>query len=108
MRLTSSIPPRRDGTLTARNDAGEAFVFTVQDGILICNVTDEVLVARLLARGDFMPVDAVPVRAAPRVEAMDDGNDPDEVDDAEEEGESALPIEALTAPVKRRYTRKAT
>ena len=106
MRLTSSIPPRRDGTLIARNDAGEAFVFTVQDGILVCDVTDEALVARLLARGDFMPVDAVPVRAAPRVEAMDD--DHDEADDAEEEGESALPNEALTPPVKRRYTRKAT
>ncbi len=105
MRLTSSIPPRRDGTLIARNDAGEAFVFTLQDGVLICNVIDEALVARLLARGDFMPVDAMPVRAPSLAEAMDDGQD--EADDAEEEGENARPIEALTAPVKRRYTRKA-
>ncbi len=103
MKLTSSIPPRRDGTLTARNDAGEAFVFTVQDGILVCDVTDEALVARLLARGDFMPVDAVPA-VSPPIET----DDADEVDDAEEEGENALPIEALTPPVKRRYTRKAT
>ena len=103
MRLTSSIPPRRDGTLTARNDAGEAFVFTLQDGILVCDVTDEALVARLLVRGDFMPVDALPA-GSPPIET--DDADEVEADDAEESA-AALPIEALTSPSARRHPRKA-
>ena len=58
MKLATTIPPRRDGTVIARGATGEAHVFRRGDsGDLECDVTDLDLVASLLSGGLFYPVD---------------------------------------------------
>lgn len=111
MRLQTSIPPRRDGTLIRKSDDGLiVFTFRLDEcGDLTCDVTDEATVARLLAEGtgEFFPVDeADHVAAAALMGArasadadQDADKDGEGGEDDEEADQDALPIEANT-PVR--------
>lgn len=71
MKLQTSIPPRRDGTVIATARTGERFVFRPDaDGELTCDVTDPVLVASLLATGWFVPVDEADFQAGAAAAAV--------------------------------------
>lgn len=111
MKLATTIPPRRDGTVIARGATGEAHVFRRGDsGDLECDVTDLDLVASLLSGGLFYPVDPADYDAALRLSG--DADDSDDEGDADDEGEGAgegeddvgggQPIEAETPPKPRR------
>lgn len=111
MKLATTIPPRRDGTVIARGATGEAHVFRRGDsGDLECDVTDLDLVASLLSGGLFYPVDPADYDAALRLsgDADDSDGDGDSDADADDDGEGeddvagGQPIEAETPPKPRR------
>ena len=113
MKLATTIPPRRDGTVIARGATGEAHVFRRGDsGDLECDVNDLDLVASLLSGGLFYPVDPADYDAALRLSGdADDSDDDDDGDsdaDADDDGEGeddvagGQPIEAETPPKPRR------
>jgi hypothetical protein len=113
MKLQTYIQPRRDGTVTAVGEDGRKHVFTAAlDGALVCDVACEATIARLLASGNFEPVDAddfdkaiALAKAAPHDEH---DVDPDDLDDdfSEEVSPGGIPVEANTAPVHRRAGRQ--
>jgi len=83
MKLATTIPPRRDGTVIARGATGEAHVFRRGDsGDLECDVTDLDLVASLLSGGLFYPVDPADYDDALRLSG-DVGADADGDSDAD-------------------------
>lgn len=56
MKLETSIPARRDGTVIARTPDKSAYQFTPDgDGVLACNVDDESHVKWLIDTGMFYP-----------------------------------------------------
>lgn len=58
MKLMTSIPPRRDGTVTVTAKDGTRCVFSPgPDGSLVGDVEDEATVAQLLNGGLFFPAD---------------------------------------------------
>ena len=110
MKLATTIPPRRDGTVIARGATGEAHVFRRGDsGDLECDVTDLDLVASLLSGGLFYPVDPADYDDALRLSG-DVGADADGDSDADADGDGdgeddvagGQPIEAETPPKPRR------
>lgn len=57
MKLLTNIPPRRDGTVKL-TEAGVTYVFAADAvGDLVCEISDEALVARLLGSDDYQPAD---------------------------------------------------
>jgi len=114
MKLATTIPPRRDGTVIARGATGEAHVFRRGDsGDLECDVTDLDLVASLLSGGLFYPVDPADyddaLRLSGDVGADGDGDGEDDADadgdgdgDGEDDVGGGQPIEAETPPKPRR------
>ena len=118
MKLATTIPPRRDGTVIARGATGEAHVFRRGDsGDLECDVTDLDLVASLLSGGLFYPVDPADYDAALRLSGdvgadadADGDSDADADADADADGDGdgeddvggGQPIEAETPPKPRR------
>lgn len=116
MKLATTIPPRRDGTVIARGATGEAHVFRRGDsGDLECDVTDLDLVASLLSGGLFYPVDPADYDAALRLSGdvgadadADGDSDADADADADGDGDGeddvggGQPIEAETPPKPRR------
>lgn len=120
MKLQTSIPPRRDGTITVTAKDGQRFVFAPgPDGELVGEVTHEATVAELLAGGMFFPADpsdfdeALALTQLPPDEghddleasqdgddAADDGEDDDEGEDESgtDDGQAPLPVEANTPP----------
>lgn len=121
MKLQTSIPARRDGTLTVQGLDGKAYKFTTDaDGVLTGEVEDEATVAHLLGTGNFYPENPEDFDAALRLAAEGDGNDSGEgegeghdanqaADDADDEQDdeaddeaavgAALPVEA-NSPLK--------
>lgn len=120
MKLQTSIPPRRDGTVRLLGQDGKTYVFEANaDGDLVCDVTDEATVAHVLdTRGDFFwPFDEADFDAAEKlvdqftakVPAADgdsdsDVDDDDDDDDVEEivdpESNGGLPVESNTPPAE--------
>lgn len=65
MKLQTSIPPRRDGTVTVQGLDGKAYVFASNaEGDLVGEIEHEPTVAHLLAGGSFMPADEADFDAA--------------------------------------------
>lgn len=117
MKLNTSIPARRSGTVLARV-AGALIEFKPgEDGELSAEVVDPQAVTELLNTGNFYPANEADYDAAlamARQAAGDDQGD-DLGDDDGDEGDgdnlTALPLEANTppahAPGKGKRTRKA-
>lgn len=121
MKLQTSIPARRDGTLTVQGLDGKAFKFTTDaDGVLTGDVDDEATVAHLLGTGNFYPENPEDFDAALRLAGEGEGDDSGEgegeghdanqaADDADDEQDdeaddeaavgAALPVEA-NSPLK--------
>jgi hypothetical protein len=111
MKLTTTIRPRRDGTVRVGS-----IVFAAQsDGSLVADVDDDVVVLQLLDTGYFEPADTADfARAAAMVAAAiepldDDGPDDAGVDSDDDESPDALPVEANTPPqpARKKGPRKA-
>lgn len=121
MKLQTSIPPRRDGTLNVTGLDGQTYAFAKgEDGELVGDVTDEATVAHLLAGGMFFPADPADFDAAlelTKVPGDDDeqdgegqasGDDQGDEDGDDEQGDmNAMPVEAATPPAPKRNARKA-
>ena len=104
MKLTTSIQPRRDGTVTATAPGGDKFVFKAgPSGDLECDVADEAAIAALLQTGNFYPADEADFEQALSViKPVGEGG---EDADAKTQGET-LPA-SLTAPAPRRGKSRA-
>lgn len=101
MKLQTSIPPRRDGTVRVLLDNGETVVFA-NDGTdeLVAEVTCEASIARLLAGKQFFPVDPADFDVALKLaKSLEPKKQVDE-DDDEPIDASAPPIEAYTPPAR--------
>ena len=114
MKLHTSIPPRRDGTVTVTGQDRQPYVFEAgEDGELSCEVTDEATLAWMLATDNFYPASPEDAeRAGALVETAlaqsnpdhddgpDDGPDDGADDGADDEAviATALPVEAKTPP----------
>lgn len=101
MKLHTSIPPRRDGTVKVTGQDRQTYVFEADaDGELSCDVTDEATLAAMLGTDNFYPADPADAEAAADLVVGQD----EEADDEPEEGddESALPVEAETPPSPKR------
>lgn len=108
MRLQTDTRPRRDGTVITRARDGREYRFTADaDGLLSCDVDDQVLAAALLAGGRFWPADdADAEKALALVNSDDDADDDDEEqDDGGDVSEAAGPVEANTPPAPARRGR---
>lgn len=115
MKLQTTIKPRRDGTVIARNAKGEKFLFAPNEfGDLVADVTDEALVRDLLRNEDFLPYDTEDLAAAAALVGPtggDGASDLDEIDhseagsppgegeelDDDEGDEEAAPVEGAAA-----------
>ena len=115
MKLQTSIPPRRDGTVRVLGLDRQTYVFVAgEDGELTGEVTDEATVAFLLESQNFWPADpedaerALDLVKKPAAEGEEggDGDDDDGDDDGEDDEDAppALPIEANTPPAPARKT----
>lgn len=109
MKLQTSIPPRRDGTITVTAKDGKRIVFAPgPDGELVGDVTDEATVAELIDGGMFWPADPADYDIALALTGADKGGDSaddDEADDDSDDGDDgddsappAPPVEANTPP----------
>ena len=110
MKLQTSIPPRRDGTVRVLGLDRQTYVFVAgEDGELTGEVTDEATVAFLLESQNFWPANPDDAeRALVLVKAAAPEVEPDDADDDldEEPVADALPVEAETPPSAKR-ARKA-
>ena len=99
MKLQTTIPARRDGTVIVQGLYGQRYVFTKdQDSELSCDVTDDATVAHLLAGKSFWPADERDAEAALKLlDAADDSDDDADFDDGDDEADG-LPQEANTPP----------
>lgn len=69
MKLSTTIPPRRDGTVRARGADGVDYVFARSPGgDLECDIADEATIAQLLGTGMFHPADPQDFDAAIEIE----------------------------------------
>lgn len=118
MKLQTSIPPRRDGTVKVNGQDRQTYVFVADDsGDLTCDVFDEATVAKLLDSKMFWPADPAEMDKALTLikkPATDGGSNADDGlgdgnDDDDQVNLSALPIEANTppAPAARKTAAKA-
>lgn len=110
MKLQTSIPPRRDGTVRVPADNGETFVFTPDEsGELTADVTCEPTIKRLLAGGLFFPADPADFDAALKLAQPPPpaAEDPPADSDDDPIKPIALPVEANTPPVPLRAGKKS-
>lgn len=103
MKLHTSIPPRRDGTVKVTGQDSQTYVFEVDaDGELSCDVTDEATLAAMLSTDNFYPADPADAEAAADLMVGQDEEADDEPEEADESEEGALPVEAETPPSPKR------
>lgn len=107
MKLQTTITPRRDGTVRVVGEDGQKYDFKADaDGALVCDVKDDATVSKLLAQGDFEPVDEedfgkaleLTRKAAPAADGEDDGEGDDGDDDGDEGSSGGMPVESHTPP----------
>lgn len=102
MRLQTTIPPRRDGTVRLTGADGHGYVFEPDaEGVLSCDIEDAETLADLLAGALFFPADV-----ADTERALELVRQVDEADDEGDEPGDAPPVEAKT-PAAKRAPRKA-
>ena len=108
MKLHTSIPPRRDGTVKVKTPAGSDYVFVADaEGELACEVADEADLTWMLKTQHFYPAEAADTSAAVELvkaaqaeeEGDEDAEDEEEDDDGAEVVNGGLPVEANTPPV---------
>lgn len=106
MKLHTSIPPRRDGTVKVTGQDRQTYVFEADaDGELACDVTDKASLAWMLGTDNFYPADPADAEAAMALVKplmADDESDADDDGDEQDDVPAALPIEANTPPVRRK------
>ncbi len=119
MKLSTTIQPRRDGTVNFKGPSGAAYTFRDEAGELCADVPDEGDVRAALLLDHFYPTDAKDDEAARALLASardadqgagDEDDDLDEVLDADGnpiDPGSALPVEANTPPAAGKKPRKA-
>ncbi len=124
MKLHTSIPPRRDGTVKVTGQDRQTYVFEADaNGDLSCDVADEADLAMMLATDNFYPADPEDANRAADLlqqadkadegqDAGDSGADGDDSGEPEDEGdepvnENAMPVEANTPPAPARARRAA-
>lgn len=106
MKLTTSIKPRRDGTVTLAGKDGKPYVFVDADGSgeLTCEIEHEATLTMALASGNFNPTNLSDVPAATKLLDADvdpEDEDPEDDDPEDEDPEidmNAAPVEANTPP----------
>lgn len=99
MKLSTSIPPRRDGTVRVEGLDKRTYLFMTDDsGELVGEVSHEPTVAFLLQGGLFYPADPGDYDAALRLAGTGDDDGDVDGDHDEEQDENAPPIEAGTPP----------
>jgi hypothetical protein len=105
MKLETTIPPRKDGTVNAEF-SGIVYRFTPDEhGRLVAEVGNETHIATLLATDMFLPADENDFARASEIantETTEEGEDDGEGDGEGEESLDALPLEAVTPPSHRR------
>jgi hypothetical protein len=119
MKLQTYIQPRLDGTVIVVGEDGQEHIFKADAeayGALSCDVTCDATASRLLAGGNFEPVDASDYekaialsKAGAEKSAQESGDeDEDDADFSEEINPGGLPIEANTppAPAKKSAAKK--
>lgn len=108
MKLTTSIPPRRDGVVNVE-DGARKFVFKPDEsGELTCDVEGDALIARLLATEMFAPARVEDYDAAEALlDAHEDaaGGAPAR-DDDDDINPDAPPLEAMTPPEPLKHAAK--
>lgn len=106
MKLETTVPLRRDGTVIVTGLDKQRYVFKPEpeSGLVVCDIAHEPTVAHLLNFGNFFPADEADHEAANRLldglvptDDQDEDLD-DEDDDDDEANHNALPIEAGTPP----------
>jgi hypothetical protein len=115
MKIETSTPLRRDGTVIVSGLDGVSYVFKPDEesGMVVCDVDHEPTVAHLLRVGTFFPADeADHEKAAALIDliqspAGDDEDDGSDDDEDEEVDPNALPVEAGTPPAPRKKKAKA-
>lgn len=109
MKLETSTPLRRDGTVIVTGLNGQKYIFKpeVETGLVVCDVDHEATVAHLLKFGDYFPADEADHDMAEQLITNLNTNsggpdgDPDDEDgelDDDEADPNALPVEAGTPP----------
>lgn len=104
MKLLTHIKPRASGTVTLKGDDGAELVFVAdEEGLLVCDVTHEPTVARLLTMENFEPYDEADYDAAialaQSAEPEGDGEEGEDFGDDDLPADlNALPVEANTPP----------
>ena len=92
MKLETTIPPRKDGTVIARFGE-DVYTFTADNGSLSCEVGKQEHVAFLLGTGNFYPAREADYAAATELLKQDE-----EPEDEDEPEVSGPPVEANTPP----------
>jgi hypothetical protein len=104
MKLTTTIAPRRDGTVIAKDLEGRPYTFEADPafgGALCADVDDDEALVYLLGTGHFEPADEADYpQASALVPADPDPDGDDDGDDDGEESPGGLPVEANTPAAK--------
>lgn len=99
MRLHTSIPPRKDGTVTVAGLDRKTYRFTPgEDGQLSGDVEHEPTVVVLIASRQFWPVDEADFDDAMRLAKQRDDGDTFPDDDDDEIPAGGMPVELDTPP----------
>lgn len=110
MKLHTSIPPRRDGTVKVTGQESQnIYVFEADaDGELSCEVTHEGDLAWMLGTDNFYPADpadaekAVSLVNAAEAESEGEPGEPGDEDENDDDAPmDALPVEANTPPARK-------
>ena len=107
MKLLTSIPPRRDGTVVACHGEKKFEFKADENGDMVGEVDDPEALGLLLATGNFIPFDENDMAAAVALVQNDGEPDDEDPDDEGDEGDDdevpagSLPIEAGTPPATR-------
>lgn len=108
MKLMTTIAPRRDGTVIAKDLQGRRITFEADPafgGALCADVDDDEALVYLLGTGHFEPADEADYPQASALVPADpdpdgDGDEDGDGDGDGEESPGGLPVEANTPPTK--------
>ncbi|HEX4843197.1 MAG TPA: hypothetical protein VFV57_05960 [Limnobacter sp.] len=115
MKIQTTIPPRKDGTVNFTGQDGKVYTFKDDGtGCLVCDVDGQADLKRMLLNPQFMPVDEEDFLDAERLaeqaekelakndaaglEPKDNGDDDDDDDEDDDGAQGGEPLEANTPP----------
>jgi hypothetical protein len=115
MKIETSTPLRRDGTVIVSGLDGMRYVFKPEEetGMVVCDIEHQETLAYLLRIGTFFPANVSDHEtAASLIDLLPDseGQDDDQDDDGDEDEDidpNAQPLEAGTPPAPRKKKAKA-